>query len=174
MANQIPEKIVNFEAYDSETGRFLGLVDITNPSIEPMTSTVSGAGIGGEIEVPTLGHFKSMEVQFSWRTVTDAALALEEPKAHTISLYAAQQELDAGTGELKVVSIKEVVRGRMKKDDLGKLAVGADTGATTTLELDYFKLDKDDTNVIEIDKYNQIFKVNGKDYLSDVRRALGL
>ena len=62
----------------------------------------------------------------------------------------------------------------MKKDDLGKLAVGADTGATTTLELDYFKLDKDDTNVIEIDKYNQIFKVNGKDYLSDVRRALGL
>ena len=108
MANQIPEKIVNFEAYDSETGRFLGLVDITNPSIEPMTSTVSGAGIGGEIEAPTLGHFKSMEVQFSWRTVTDAALALEEPKAHTISLYALSRSWTQGLVSLKLFLLRKL------------------------------------------------------------------
>ena len=39
---------------------------------------------------------------------------------------------------------------------------------------EFVTLTIDGKEVLEIDKYNYICKINGKDYLKDVRTALGL
>ena len=63
---------------------------------------------------------------------------------------------------------------RPKNLELGKFDVGAATGTTTTLEVDYIKVTVDGSDVLELDKYNYICKIDGTDYLSEVREALGL
>ena len=66
MSNQIPERLINFTVY-GEGNRIIGVADAKLPSIEMMTETVSGAGIAGELESGTLGHFKPMTVSLKWR-----------------------------------------------------------------------------------------------------------
>jgi len=43
-----------------------------------------------------------------------------------------------------------------------------------TFEVDYIKISIDGKERVELDKYNYICKVDGVDYLSAVREALGL
>lgn len=58
---RVPEKLINFKVYKDKTD-FIGLADVTLPTLESMTETVSGAGIAGEVDSPTLGHYGSMEL----------------------------------------------------------------------------------------------------------------
>jgi hypothetical protein len=41
-------------------------------------------------------------------------------------------------------------------------------------EVTYLKVSVDGKEIVEIDKYNYICRINGKDYLKEVRQALGL
>lgn len=173
MANQVPEKLINFRVY-LEGDDLLGVADATLPSLEAMTDTVKGAGLAGEVESPVLGHFKSMTVGLKWRTVNKNAGKLSAQKAHQIDLRGAVQVYDSGEGAYKVVPIKAVVKGIAKKSSLGKMEVGAMQDTETELEVLYLKVTIDGEEAIELDKFAFICKIYGEDYLADVRAALGL
>ncbi|MCC1846516.1 phage major tail tube protein, partial [Salmonella enterica subsp. enterica serovar Indiana] len=74
----------------------IGIADAKLPSIEMMTETVSGAGIAGEIETGTLGHFKSMSVSLKWRTLTADGTNLFLSSSHQVDFRGSQQVYDAG------------------------------------------------------------------------------
>lgn len=173
MANQIPEKLINFRVYLDGVD-LLGVADVQLPSMEAMTDTVKGAGIAGEIESPVLGHFQSMTATINWRTVTRNQIALAAQKVHHIDARGAIQIMDAGAGAYIVVPCKVVMRGTPKKTDLGKLEVGAQQEAQTELEVIYLKLTLDGVDRLELDKLNYIHNVDGEDSLAEVRSALGL
>lgn len=171
--NQIPEKLINFRVYE-DGADLLGIADVELPAIEAMTETVKGAGIAGEVESPTLGHFGSMSVKINWRTVTRPTVRLAQQRIHNLDLRGAIQVQNAGTGELKVVPLKVTVRGLPKKTELGKLDVGATSDASNEMEVTYIKVVLDSKVLLEIDKYNYICIIDGVDYLKKVREALGL
>lgn len=171
--NIIRDKLVNFEVFIGG-GRKLGMGDITLPTIEYKTSTLSGAGIGGEIEMPTPGQTGSMEMEINWRTVNDDNAALLAMKAHDLELRGANENYDAGTGEIVTEAVKINVRALPKKGDLGSFKPADHTDTKSTLELIYFKETINGRRQIEIDKLNYIHYVNGTDYLKGVREALGL
>lgn len=66
------------------------------------------------------------------------------------------------------------IKGFTKKLDPGKLTVMESQEASTEHEVYYLKAYFSGIEVLEIDKYNFIYKVNGTDYLEDVRNALGM
>lgn len=169
----VPENLINFRVYE-DGGAYLGISDVTLPKLSAMTQTVKGAGIMGEIDAPTYGHYSSMEVELNWRTIEKDIASLAANKGLHLDLRGAGQGYDSGSGEYKVRKIKLVLRGRPKETDLGKLDVGATTDSKTTLECDYLKLTIDGETKIEIDKYNYICNIDGVDYMSDVRDALGI
>jgi len=172
MSNIIPEKAINFSVYyDGED--YLGTADGDLPSLEAMTDEVKGAGIAGKFDSVTLGHFDSLKLSLTWRTVTDAVIKLSHQKAHDIDLYAALQDYDAGRGEYKTRSLHVYVKAIPKTIGLGKLTVAEKTDTKTEFELLYIKVELDNKERIELDKLNYIFKVDGVDYLADVRSALG-
>ena len=171
--NIIRDKLVNFEVFIGG-GRKLGMGDITLPTIEYKTSTLSGAGIGGEIEMPTPGQTGSMEMEINWRTVNDDNAALLAMKVHDLELRGANENYDAGTGEIVTEAVKINVRALPKKGDLGSFKPADHTDTKSTLELIYFKETINGRRQIEIDKLNYIHYVNGTDYLKGVREALGL
>ncbi len=171
--NIVRDKLVNFEVFISGN-RKLGMADVTLPSLEYKTSTLSGAGIGGEIEMPTPGQTGSMELEINWRTINDDNAALLAMKAHDLELRGANENYDAGTGEIVTEAVKVNVRALPKKGDLGSLKPADHTDTKSTLEIIYIKESIDGKRVVEIDKLNYIHYVNGVDYLADVRKALGL
>lgn len=171
--HNVPQKLINYTIFGDD-GLFLGTADVTLPKLDLMTSTISGSGIAGEVDEPTDGHYKSLELTINWRTISKQNMKLLKFKKHTLDIRAAEQHLDAGTGEYVTPIVKLYVRGTCKTGDFGKLSVGNTTDTSTVMELDYIKMTVDDDDVLEIDKYNQVNTVDGVDSLESVRRGLGL
>lgn len=169
---QVPQKLISFRAY-SEGKDLVGVVDVELPKIEALTDTIKGAGIAGEVDCPTLGHFASMELKLTWRTIEKPLVILSDGNRQ-LELRGAQQVYDPKTGKYSVLAIKLVVQGASKSTELGKLEVATTTGSVTLMELNYMKLTIANEDVLEIDKYNYIANINGVDLLADIRAALGL
>lgn len=171
--NVVRDKLINYEVFKDGT-RKLGMADVTLPAIEYKTSTLSGAGIGGEIEMPTPGQTASMETEINWRTINEDVTTLLAMKAHDLEIRGANEQYDAGTGEIKTQAVKVNIRGLPKKGDIGSFKPADHTDTKTTLEVIYLKVTIDDKKVVEIDKLNYIHYVDGVDYMASVRAALGL
>ena len=169
----VPEKLINFRVYQ-DGDDMIGISDVTLPKFEAVTETVKGAGIAGEIDSPTLGHYTSMEVELNWRNIIKSNVILAKPKGVNLDLRGACQMNDSETGTLETVPVKVVIRGLPKATDLGKLEMGATTDTKNTIEVTYIKITVDGEDVLELDKYNYICIIDGTDYLSEVRDALGL
>lgn len=169
----IPEKLINFRVYQ-DGDDLLGVSDVTLPKLEAVTETVKGAGIAGEIDSPTIGHFGSMELELNWRSLAKTNIVLAKPTGVALDLRGAVQMNDPATSTLKPVPVKIVVRGMTKNTDLGKLEMGATTDTKNTIEVTYIKIDVDSQTVLELDKFNYICNIDGEDHLAKVRTALGL
>jgi len=173
VTNPIPTVLNNAVVYkDGE--RQLGTATVELPSFEQMTESVSGLGIAGEVEVPVVGHFNSMTVKITWNTVTVNSMELLEPIAHHLDIRADLQDHDPGTGTYQHRAAKLIVRGTPKTNSLGKLEPGKKMEGETELEVSYLKLSIGGFEVVELDKFNFIFRVNGDDVLNEVRSNLGM
>lgn len=171
--NVVRDKLINFEVFIAG-GRKLGMADVQLPAIEYKTTTLSGAGIGGEIEMPTPGQTGSMELEINWRTINDDNAALLAMKAHDLEIRGVNENYDAGTGELIAEAIKINVRTLPKKGELGSFKPAEHTDTKSTLEIIYLKESINDKRVLEIDKLAYIHFVNGVDYMESIRKGLGL
>ena len=169
----IPEKLINFRVFENGADQ-LGLADVTLPNLEAMTATIKGAGLAGEIDTPVLGHYGSQTAEFNWRTLDVPLVHFAAPHSFLFDLREANQVKDTGTGEYIVQGIKVVMRGVPKNTELGKADVDTASESKTTIEVDYIKITIDGKEVLELDKYNYICKVEGKDYLKDVSTVLGI
>jgi P2 family phage contractile tail tube protein len=169
-----PTQNINFRVYNGENQDLLGIAEVTLPNFEAMTETVSGAGIAGEIDMPVLGHFGSMTVELSWRTMTSDAVTLSEQKAHRLDLRGSIEQYDEQSGDIASIPMKIALVTIPKGLNLGNLNVGTGSDSSTELECVYIKVWLDGKESVELDKFNYIYRVNGVDYLESVRRDLGL
>lgn len=171
--NPMLETLINCRVYNNNND-LIGVANVDLPDIQPMTSTVSGIGIAGEVEAPVLGHYQSMSVTLHWKGLDRNLGALGAFQAHALEIRGEQQAYDAGTGEFKPVPVRIVLRGMPKSMNLGSFEAGSNTEAETEFEVVYFKMYIDGKEVCEIDKYNFIARFGGTDYLKQVRADLGL
>lgn len=173
MANIQNQKMINFRVFD-EGNDLLGIADIQLPSMELLSETVKGAGIAGEFDAPTIGHYASMTLGINFRTVCKEQLNLAGKRDRHLDMRGAIQAYDASTGTYKTQKVKVIVRGIAKKVDLGKLVTAATGDSSIELSVAYLKVEIDGKRHIEIDIFNYIAFVNGEDSLAEVREALGL
>lgn len=173
MSRQIPEKLINFSVY-RDGKEWLGTASVDLPSIEALTETISGAGIAGEVDSPTLGHFGSMTMTLNWRTLAKPGINLFQQKSHSLTIRGAQQVYESATGEYKSVGVTVVVKAIPKTGSLGSFAPNSTTSSTNELEVSYIKIDIDGKTVLEIDKFNFKCVIDGVDHLAEVRQQLGM
>ena len=173
MANTVPEGMINFKVYH-EGGDLLGIAEGTLPNLESMTHEVKGAGLAGVIDSPVLGHYNSITLSLTWRRLTGDATVLYTPEAHDLDLYASLKSYDAGNGVYKTSQLHIFCKAIPKTVTTGNLVVGDLMGTQVEFELPYYKLELDGKVQAEVDKYNYIDKINGVDYLADVRADLGM
>lgn len=172
MAGTIPEKVVNFNVYN-DADKLVGVSnEITLPDFEAMTETVSGAGIAGEYESTTPGHFSSQTIEVSFRTISDSSFQFLKNRGQTLVLRAAQQSYDVTGGKTSIRPLKITIRGIPKSLSLGKVGVGTPTETAATIEILYIKIEENSRTLLELDKLNSIYIVDGDDLLEDVRNAI--
>lgn len=169
---KIDEVITNFAVYEDAT-EYMGMSEVTLPEVTNLVEEISGAGIAGNVEAVILGHIEAMTLTLNFRTVTSASIKLAEPRIHHIDLRAAQQETNTRAGTTEVRAVKHVMKVKPKKYTPGKLAAASTADANGEYAVSYYAIYIDGKKTMEIDPLNFIFYVNGKDYLAEVRKALG-
>ena len=138
------------------------------PEINMKSSTIDGAGIGGEIDSPTIGQFESMEQEINFNTLYSSAMQMLSPLSSVnLTIRGAQQVYDKNGG-YSFKGVRVVEKGRVKKFKPGKLEKGEAMDASVTIELTYIKIEVDGEVLVEIDKLNPKYYVMGVDMLAGI------
>ena len=144
--------------------------EITLPDFEGMTETLSGPGILGELEEVIIGAFGSMELEVPFRILDEDAFKIMSPmETLDLTLRASEQYTVKSTGNLDYKGMRVVVRGRQKKMTAGTVKQGGAMDSSVTVEVAYIMIELDGQKRIELDKLNNVYKVNDKDLLAKVR-----
>ncbi|MBB6670504.1 phage major tail tube protein [Cohnella nanjingensis] len=167
------ERVVDYSVFLNGTD-YLGTSTVTMPEITYLADTIKGGGISGEVEAPSPGQTGAMTLTLNWRTTEPSAAALLAPKVHALDLRASIQTFDPTKNEYKEVPFKVSVRARPLSMSLGNLEPAAAMDTANTFSVTYIKVLLDGKEVLEIDKYNYIHKVDGFDYLAVTKANLGL
>lgn len=165
----IPEKINDFNVYNS--GNVLvGITDeVTLAELEAMTETISGPGILGEIDSPNVGHFGSIEQEIPFRVLIGNAVALIKVGDAVDLTLRGSVQLMTPSGGKKFVGMRIVMRGGCKSISLGSVKAGSPMNATVKLELTYIYLEMDGEPMIELDKINGTYEVGGVDQMAKIK-----
>ncbi len=168
----IPDKIADYNVYDDKN-KIIGISgEVTLPTMESMTSTLSGVGILGEVETPNVGHFGSMSMELPWRTLTDKTFSFATHAGRPLILRGAIQQYNTSNGGVGYVGVKITIKYLAKGNDLGKLAKGAAMESKNTLEVWYIKCEINGKTTLELDKLNGVYKVNGVDQLAAINKLI--
>lgn len=173
--SKISTKTIQYKIYDRTSGSAVFVEDTTSytrPEIPMMTDGISGSGIMGEIDMPTLGQLDSMEIEVALNKTNERAVAMFAPGAHTMETRWVTNVLDTSTGSSKIQANKEIIKYLPKTLSLGDIENNETNEGTLTGEVLTYQHIIDGKTVIKIDKLNNVFIVNGKDYSSEIRSAL--
>lgn len=167
--NTIPTKVNRYNVYNSGN-RLLGVgEEMTLPDFEPSSDTVTGAGILGEIDDPTVGYFANQEIEIPFRLLDKEAMdMMDMTKAVQLEIRGAQQTTNS-EGDIEFRSMRVVVRGRSGKLATGKVKAGSTMDTTVTLTVLYILIELEGKSVLELDKMNEVYKVNGVDVLAAIK-----
>ena len=169
----IPAQLIDFMCY--ENGRTcIGVVDVTLPEIAFMSESIKGAGISGEIDLTAIGQLEAMTTSINWRGLIEDNIRFAAPKTYQFAFMGSQEIYDEFLGELKTKAIKLSMRCIPKKISPGKFEKNATMGTSGEFEVVYMKLSIEGKDYLEADKFNNIYIVDGVDYLAKIRRDIGM
>ena len=168
----IPEVLHGFNVYDGGGNMQIGILDeMSMAEIKNKVATVSGAGITGSYEVPVLGYFDSIVQEIPFRVLYLNLSELVNPmKLQTINIRGSIQVTDKSTMVSDLVSFRYMVKGRSIGFNPGTLKLGETMGAKISIETTYVLIEIGGKIMVEIDKLNSIFKIDGVDLLEKARR----
>ena len=122
-------------------------------------------------EAPTPGHFGSMEQEIPFRCINRDYFNMVDPtQPLELTLRGAIQYAAASTQATEYMGMRVVFRGKPKNVNIGTVRQRGSMDSTITLELTYVLVEMDGKSMIEIDKINPTYKVNGNDVLSKVKQ----
>jgi hypothetical protein len=171
MNKNIPEIINNFNAYHKGS-KLIGVTsEVTLPEMEQMAETISMAGMLGEIESSAIGHFGAMEQEVPFQLLTEDIFSSMSPlDGVSLTLRGSEQVTDPSTGAKKFTQIRVVEKGTFKSFNAGSLKKGGAGNPTVKFGLTYILIEIGGKPKFELDKLNNVFKVNGKDILKNITK----
>lgn len=171
MSSVIPEILNHYNVYDDNANKLIGISgEIELPELEALTDTIEGAGILGEIEDPATGQFSSMKTKIPFAVLYEDLFKLMNTTEPTqLTLRQSMQCMDPKTGATGYYPVKIVLRGKASNTNLGKVVKGKKGEPEIELETFYIKIMINDVTMLELDKLNFKFVLNGTDMLAKIR-----
>lgn len=172
--SKIPEKLNDFRMFVNDSPDLKAHADVELPALNFLTETVSGAGVQGEYDSPNYTHLESAKATVNWRLISDEIVDFLKPQVLKLDLRAANQVLDSVIGKHEFTVTRAVIKGMPIGTEPGTLSKGAQYDGSTQIEVLYMKLEYEGRTLLEFDKLNYIYKVDGVDYSEPLRNALGI
>lgn len=165
MEQNIPQVIHMANVY-TKGNQLVGLSDeVTLPTFAPQTETISGFGLLGEIDNPTPGHFGSMELEVPFRVLNSDLFGVMAQGAAVDLTLRASEQFGSNAGVI-YKGIRVVVRGPLKEFNPGSVKQGSPMGASVKVEITYILIEFDGKTMVELDKINPKYYINGVDQLA--------
>ena len=133
-----------------------------------MAETVSGAGILGEFDDPAVGHFSNMQLEIPFRLLDGESIDLMDPNGVALTLRVSQQVMNDQMAT-NFRSMRVVVRGKCATLDPGTLNPANPMNVSVAVNIAYIKIEVDDEELVELNKFNPRFAIRGVDKLQKVR-----
>lgn len=173
---KITNKTINYALRATNQNGSLELIDdssdLSLPSIEKLSDTIKGAGIMGEIDLPTFGQLGSMVFAISNRADNAQYAMLSRPGQIKFEVAWVTDVFDSSNVNVGLQANKVFMTTINKKYEAGKIEVGAGADGTSEFEVIYYRKITDGREVLLIDKLNYKYVVNGIDYMDSLRAAL--
>lgn len=174
--SKIAEKINRFNVYvESSTAanKLAGVTsEVTLPDFKEKSESLDLAGVGGDIDSPSIGSFESVTMEIPFSNISSDMLKLVADDSKAIILRSAQEELDTGSLTRSMIGRTITVKGMTKETDFGKLKKGGYGEPKVVKEVVYYKDEYNGSTLVEIDKFNNVYNVNGKDMLSNINSLI--
>jgi P2 family phage contractile tail tube protein len=172
---KIANKTIAYNVYAKVAGKQKQIGETTDlqlPSVELMTDTLKGAGILGEIDWPSLAQPGSMTFAANFRVTGVDAVAISAPGLQEFEIRWVIDKFDTNNVKVGIEAHKAFIKCVTKKHDGGKLEPASGMDGSNEYEVFYFRRIIDGVEVLLIDKFNYIYKVNGVNYTSAITAAL--
>ncbi len=167
-----PQGYINFEVYEDAVN-YIGLASVTPPDIAFLTHSVSGAGLGGNVDAVMRGMVEAMEATINFHTVTGAATTLMKPEKHQLDMRIAEQSWETDSAAHEINADKLIMLVLPKTTSMGQVAPASAASVSGTYAVYRYEGYKNDEELWVIDPMNCICRVLGTDYWDEVRKALG-
>lgn len=147
--DNINPAVINYSMFEDST-EYVGLSQVTLPSLQMITQTVKGAGLAGEIETVLIGQMKAMQVQIQMLTLTKQGIDLMEQRIHTWEFREAQQAINRQNGMHSAEAVKHIMRTFPKQMDGGTLQPQSTTNPNIAAAVYYWAEYRDGRKVLEL------------------------
>ena len=122
--------------------------------------------------MPTYGQLGSLVIEIAHNGLSKETIDLFKLQTQHLECRWASQVLDSSTGGTEIIGKKVIFKGIPKKLGIGSIEPNKAEEASSSFEVTYFKYIIGNDVVIEVDKLNDVFKVNGTDYSEGIRNVL--
>lgn len=139
-------------------------VKVTLPDLKWKTDTLTGAGVGGDINVPLVGLAEAMSVQVNLRGVSKSNVPiLLKPGERKIEVRYNQNRMTADSS-FKRVNTKVFMTALGTGVSNGGVQRGNATDGNVTLSVYRIRWVEDGEELYLFDQANQTLRINGVDY----------
>ena len=147
--------------------------EITAPTITALMTDYKAMGMIGSAEF--FNGFDKLETTIKWTYPDNEAQKAfgNFLKPVDLMIRSSKAEYD-NTGITEEKPIVMYIRGYSKTLPGGAFKAKEDTELESTVSVQYYKLEIDGEEIVEIDVINNIYKVGGEDLLAERRQNLGL
>lgn len=172
--SKFASKTAQYAVYDRTNGTAKYVDDTLSykrPEIAMLSDELKGAGIMGTIDLPS-GMLDSLEGELGLNKANDRAIALFAPVSHKIEVRWGTPVLDSASSTRVIQANKDILTMIPKTLDLGTIESNEANEGTLTYEILTFEHIIDGKSKIKIDKLNNVFIIDGKDYSAALKKAL--
>lgn len=151
--------------------KMVGLTDeVTLPDFDALTETLSGAGILGEIDEPTLGHFGASEIEIPFLMIDNQMFEMMDMSSSVnLTLRISNQAIEQANFKTDFMPSRVVIKGKKKGFTMGSAKQGSAMKPSVKVEILYILIEVNGKKKFELDKLNVVYKVNDKDLLQKAR-----
>ena len=174
MAVEYPNVLNDANVY-VDGKQWLGAAEVNLPEINHKVLDFNIFGVAGGMEVPLIGHIDKMKLTIKFKSIDKDVFGklVNSAKAPLLDIRAAVQKYNPVVGQMKFFPVKVIAKGFFYKVKWPAFKQGSDDTADAEFEVHYLKVEVDGKEVLEIDKFNYIYRIEDRDLLAEVRSALG-
>lgn len=172
-------KTINYSVYYRDSAKNGGKPQYVNdttsvqlPSIENLTDTLKGAGILGEVDMPTPTQIASMVFAMNIRASNEDMPYLMRPGVIDLELRWVADRFDPTQGTNEQVANKAFLKLLIKKADEGKVEANASADGSFEYEVIAYQRIMNGKEILHINKFTGDYIVNGVNYGKSIQAAL--